>query len=47
MWVKCHLHHPAVITIFIGGTLPFPVMGGKHGKTHKIHSEDLTTLEMM
>ena len=33
MWVKqCHLHHPPVITIFIGGVFfPFSVMGGKHG----------------
>ena len=32
MWVKqCHLHHPPVITIFIGGMFTIPrKMGGKH-----------------
>ena len=29
---QCHLHHPPVITILIGGIYkPFPVMGGKRG----------------
>jgi hypothetical protein len=39
MWSKqCHVYHPPVITMFIGGrNLPFPVMGGKNDMVYPHH----------